>query len=68
MSGRTTTLEQQAERIARRMAALGPRAPRIVPNSGVDRTPAKRELLKAIEDAARAKAQPAPFRARFPRA
>jgi len=67
MQMRTTTLEQQAERISRRMAELGRRAPQVVPNAGAYRSPAKRELLTAIEDAARAEARPAPFAARFQR-
>lgn len=67
MSDRTTTLEQQAERIMRRVAALGHRAPRVSPNAGEYRTSSKRELLTAIENVARAEARPAPFAARFRR-
>lgn len=67
MSGRTTTLEQQAERVARRIAALGPRAPVTAPNSGNHRTAAKRALLTAIEDEASAQGRPVPFKANFRR-
>lgn len=67
MNGRTTTLEQQAERVARRIASLGRRAPMIEPNSGDYRTAAKRALLTAIEDEAAAQGRSVPFKANFRR-
>jgi len=67
MSGRTITLEQQAERIERRMAALGRRAPVVAANSGAYRTPSKRALLTSIQDEAKAQGRSALFVANFRR-
>ena len=67
MSGRTTTLEQQAERVERRIAALGRRAPSVMANVGTYRTASKRALLTAIEDEAKAQGRTAPFAANFRR-
>jgi type II secretory pathway component PulJ len=67
MNKRTTTLEQQAAHLARRMAMLGRRLPVIMANAGEARSPSKRALLTAIEDQAQADGRTAPFAARFRR-
>lgn len=54
MSYRTVTIEEQAERIARRVEALGWSSVPAPVNDGARRTAEKRRLLKAIEENAKA--------------
>jgi len=58
------TLEEQERRLAQRKAELGLKGRRdhVPANSGTHRTPEKRELLQAIQDAATAQGRVPRFR------
>ncbi|BBK44555.1 hypothetical protein STVA_45750 [Allostella vacuolata] len=62
---RRTTLEEQARRIAARMAELGIDFLVVPPNAGSRRTPEKRALLQVIADNARAQGREPAFAAKF---
>lgn len=65
MSYRTVTIEEQAERIARRVEALGWSSVPASVNDGARRTPEKRRLLTAIEENAQAQGREPRFKAQF---
>ncbi|PWR18426.1 hypothetical protein [Zavarzinia aquatilis] len=65
MNYRTITIEQQAERIARRVKALGWSTVPAPVNDGTRRTVEKRRLLAAISESAGAQGRTPRFRARF---
>ena len=56
------TLEEQERRLAQRKAELGLKRIKVPANSGTHRTPEKRELLQAIQDAATAQGRVPRFR------
>lgn len=62
MSYRTVTIEEQAERIARKVEALGWSSVPAPLNDGTRRTAEKRRLLEAIEENAKAQGRKPRFR------